>query len=162
MPFFLLNTYARNEQGLSYESLLNPVLFERYWIYRAPPAQYSRLLSRDAEYHHLMVILSSLSTYTWAAVSSTINIYAWIAFYSLFFRGVQSPLPGALTSLSSDPQKQGTRMGMIFSVMSFGCLIGALIAVALISGSERGCSSAQILAETCLEQKVCFSALQEN
>jgi MFS family permease len=88
--------------------------------------------------------------YTWAAVSSTTNLYVWTAFYSLFFGGIQSLLPGALSSLSSDPQKQGTQMGMVFSVLSFGCLIGTPVAGALISGSERGYFDAQIFAGTCL------------
>jgi predicted MFS family arabinose efflux permease len=151
VPFFFLSTYARNEQGLSYESSLNLVLFLNGigFIGRLLPSILAYYLGM-LNVFTLMVILSSLSMYTWAAVSSTTNLYVWTAFYSLFFGGIQSLLPGALSSLSSDPQKQGTQMGMVFSVLSFGCLIGTPVAGALISGSERGYFDAQIFAGTCL------------
>jgi len=79
-----------------------------------------------------MVFFSSLSIYTWIAVSSVTGLYVWTMFYSLFFGGIQSLSPAALTSLNSDLSKQGTRMGMVFGILSFGALIGTPVAGALI------------------------------
>ena len=98
----------------------------------------------------VMVFLSSLSIYTWIAVSSSPGLYVWTVFYSLFFGGIQSLSPAALTSLNSDLQKQGTRMGMSFGILSFGALIGTPVAGALISGSGGSYVGAQIFAATCL------------
>jgi predicted MFS family arabinose efflux permease len=151
VPFFFLTTYARDVQGLSYVSSLNLVLVLNGIgvIGRLLPgilAYYLGMLNVFT----FMVIFSSLSMYTWIAVSSTTGLYVWTAFYSLFFGGIQSLLPAALTSLNSDPQKQGTRLGMVFGVLSFGALIGTPVAGALISSSGGSYVDAQVFAGTCL------------
>jgi predicted MFS family arabinose efflux permease len=109
-----------------------------------------------------MVFLSSLSIYTWTAVSSAAGLYVWTVFYSLFFGGIQSLSPATLTSLNSDLSKQGTRMGMVFGVLSFGALIGTPVAGALISSSEGSYVGAQVFAGTCLAVgSVLFLAARE-
>lgn len=108
------------------------------------------------------VFLSSLSIYTWIAVSSISGLYVWTVFYSLFFGGIQSLSPAALASLTSDLRKQGTRMGMNFGVLSFGALIGTPVAGALISGSGGRYLGAQVFSASCIAGgAVCFLVARE-
>ncbi|EKG09051.1 hypothetical protein MPH_13961 [Macrophomina phaseolina MS6] len=163
VPFFFLATYARDIRGLSYPASLNLLLvlngvgilgrlFPSFLAYR-----FGMLNVFIA-----MVILSSLAIYTWIAVSSVGGLYAWTVFYSLFFGGIQSLSPAALTSLNSDLQKQGTRMGMVFGVLSFGTLIGTPVAGAMISSSGGSYVRAQIFAGTCLAAGgICFIVARE-
>jgi predicted MFS family arabinose efflux permease len=103
-----------------------------------------------------MVVLSSLSIYTWIAVSSVTGLYVWVVFYSLFFGGIQSLSPAALSSLTSDLRKQGTRMGINFGVLSFGALIGTPVAGALVSASGGSYVGAQAFGASCLAAGAVF------
>lgn len=86
--------------------------------------------------------------YCWAAVNSVSGLYAWAVFYGFAVGGVQSVFPAGLTSLTSDPQKQGTRMGMVFTIVSFASLTGSPIAGAIINSQGGKYIGAQIFAGT--------------
>jgi MFS family permease len=75
------------------------------------------------------------------AVDSVPGLYVWCVFYGLFAGGIQSLFPAGLSSLTSDPQKAGSRMGMGFTIVGFATLAGPPIAGAIISaqgGSYHG------------------------
>jgi MFS family permease len=77
----------------------------------------------------------------WMAVDSVPGLYVWCVFYGLFAGGIQSLFPAGLSSLTSDPQKAGSRMGMGFTIVGFATLAGPPIAGAIISaqgGSYHG------------------------
>ena len=80
----------------------------------------------------VIVAISGILTYTWAAVTSIGGTWAFAVVYGFFGAGIQSMFPPALANSQKDSSKIGVRMGMIFSVMSVGCLCGAPIAGALI------------------------------
>lgn len=151
VPFFYVASYARQIRGLSYEQSLDLLLVLNGVgiLGRLIP---SFLADRFGMLNvfTLMVFFSSMSIYTWIAVSSTTGLYVWTVFYSLFFGGIQALSPAALASLNSDLSKQGIRMGMNYSVLSFGALIGTPVAGALISGSNGSYTGAQIFAASCL------------
>lgn len=77
--------------------------------------------------------VSGILIYVWAAVDSLGGTWAFAVVYGFFGAGIQSMFPPALASAQSDTSKIGVRMGMIFSVMSIGCLCGSPIAGALIN-----------------------------
>ncbi|KAH9860357.1 hypothetical protein J1614_011688 [Plenodomus biglobosus] len=151
VPFFFVASYARQIRGLTYEQSLDLLLVLNGVgiLGRLIPSFLADRLGM-LNVFTIMVFLSSLSIYTWTAVSSTTGLYIWTVFYSLFFGGIQSLSPAALSSLNSDMQKQGTRMGMNYSVLSFGALIGTPVAGALISSSGGSYTGAQIFAASCL------------
>ena len=80
------------------------------------------------------VVLSSVALYCWAAIFTEAGLFVFAAFYGLFSSSVNALFPTALANLTEDKTKMGTRMGMIFSIISFATLTGTPIAGALISG----------------------------
>ncbi|KAH9890856.1 major facilitator superfamily domain-containing protein [Xylariomycetidae sp. FL2044] len=68
----------------------------------------------------------------WIAISTPSGLYAWAVFYGVFAGGIQSLFPAGLSSLTTDLRKQGTRMGMVFTIVSFAVLTGPPIAGTII------------------------------
>lgn len=62
--------------------------------------------------------------------------------------GIQSLGPAALGAVKFDVQKQGTLIGMVYSVTAFGVLIGPPVSGALVSGGSW--LGAQLFAATCM------------
>jgi hypothetical protein len=100
-------------------------------------------------------LMCSLLTYLWAIVAGTAELYTWTAIYGIFGAGIQSLFPATLSSLTTNPMMQGTRMGMAFTVVSFSVLTGPPIAGVLI-GINGGkyllaqCFSGSVLVVGCL------------
>ena len=78
------------------------------------------------------VVLSSIALYCWAAIFTEGGLFVFAAFYGLFSSSVNALFPTALANLTDNKSKMGTRMGMIFSTISFATLTGTPIAGALI------------------------------
>ncbi|KXJ89442.1 major facilitator superfamily domain-containing protein [Microdochium bolleyi] len=76
--------------------------------------------------------------FIWTAVDTPAKLYAWAAFYGVFGGAIQSLFPAGLSSLTTDPRKQGTRMGMVFTIVSFAVLTGNPIAGAIITATPGG------------------------
>jgi MFS family permease len=71
-------------------------------------------------------------------------LFVFAAIYGSGSAGLQSMFPAGLSSLTTDMRKQGTRMGMGFSIVSFACLTGPPLAGALITHSNGNYLPAQI------------------
>lgn len=69
----------------------------------------------------------------WIAVKDPKGLSAWACFYGIAGGAIQSLFPAVLSSLISDPQKRGTRMGMVFTIVSFSVLTGNPIGGAIIT-----------------------------
>jgi len=83
-------------------------------------------------------LLSGLMMFFWIDVDSPWKLYVWTIFYGITGGAIQSLFPAALSSLTTDPRKQGTRMGMVFTIVSFAVLTGNPIAGAIITGTPSG------------------------
>lgn len=92
----------------------------------------------------------SLLMYTWIAVSSPSGLYAWASVSGMNAGGIQAIFPAALAALTTDPNRQGTRMGMIFTIVSFAVLIGPPIQGAIISAQGGRYGGAQAFAGSTL------------
>ncbi len=57
---------------------------------------------------------------------------AFVIVYGICANAVQTLFPSTLSSLTSDLTKMGTRVGMVFTIVSAACLTGPPIAGALI------------------------------
>lgn len=114
--------------------------------------------------------------YSWNALHSESGLYCWAVLYGKSFndgagsvhatkrRGnilidiqlgifgatVQGLFPAALASLTTDLSKAGTRMGMVYSIISFANLTGPPIAGALIKAGEGHYTYAFAFGGTCL------------
>jgi MFS family permease len=71
-------------------------------------------------------------------------LFVFAAIYGSGSAGLQSMFPAGLSSLTTDMRKQGTRMGMGFSVASIACLTGPPIAGILIENNDGNYLAAQI------------------
>jgi MFS family permease len=77
-------------------------------------------------------------------VKSVGSMWCFVVLFGYFGAGVQSLFPAALGSLTKDPTRLGTRIGMMFSIVSFACLSGPPIAGALIQKDGGNYYGAQI------------------
>jgi hypothetical protein len=84
----------------------------------------------------------------WSGVETRGGLYGFAAVYGFFAAGIQSLFPVALSSLTTDLKKQGTRMGMGFTITSIATLTGAPLAGALIENDGGNYLDAQMWAGT--------------
>ncbi|KAF4832909.1 Aspyridones efflux protein apdF [Colletotrichum tropicale] len=155
--FFFVAAYARDIQGMSYTNSLNLVMM------MSGVGMVGRLLLTHLadRFGNLTVFVptagaGALLLFSWIAVSSPAGVYVWASFSGMATGGIQSLFPSALASLTSDPQKQGTRIGMVFTIVSFAGLIGPPIGGALISAVGGSYVGAQAFAGTSLSLGMAF------
>ncbi|KAK8045179.1 aspyridones efflux protein apdF [Apiospora rasikravindrae] len=88
-------------------------------------------------------LITGIALLSWMAVGTPAQLYAWSVFYGIAAGGIQSLFPAGLSSLTTDLRKRGTRMGMVFTIVSFAVLTGNPIAGAIIAASGGGYWGAQ-------------------
>jgi predicted MFS family arabinose efflux permease len=92
------------------------------------------------------VALTSALSFCWIAVNSRGGLYAWAVIYGIVGAAIQSLFPATLSSLTTDLRMAGTRMGMVFTIVSFAVLTGPPIAGQLIQKKGGSFLYAQIFA----------------
>lgn len=102
------------------------------------------------------IIISSILCFCWIAVDSPGGLYAWAVVYGLVGAAIQSLFPATLSSLTTNLKMMGTRMGMVFSIVSFAVLTGPPIAGQLIQRKGGEYTYAQIFAGVDLLIGCCF------
>ncbi|KAF9877970.1 hypothetical protein CkaCkLH20_04546 [Colletotrichum karsti] len=146
--FFFLTSYARDIQGMTYTESLDLLLVLNGigFVGRLLPSLIARYLGTLNTFI-LLLFGSQLTMFTWMAVDSTAGIYGWTTFYSLVIGGVQSLLlPAAIASLETDMRRLGSRMGIVFSAIGVGALVGSPIGGAPISKMNGSYVGAQAFA----------------
>jgi len=93
-----------------------------------------------------VVFMTSILAFAWTGVVSRSGLYAWAVFYGMSGAAIQSLFPATLSSLTTDLRMAGTRMGMVFTIVSFAVLTGPPIAGQLIQRKGGGYEYAQIFA----------------
>ncbi|KAI2627549.1 MFS general substrate transporter [Hypoxylon sp. NC1633] len=86
----------------------------------------------------------------WMAVRTPAQLYGWTCAYGVVAGALQSLFPAGLSSLTTDLRKQGTRMGMVFTIVSFSVLTGNPIAGAIIGSMGGRYEGAQAFTGSCL------------
>jgi peptide chain release factor 1 len=97
-----------------------------------------------------VIFISAVLTFAWAGVSSLTGNYVWVAIFGMFGAGVQSLFPSTCASLTKDLSKNGTRIGMLFSIVSIAALTGPPLAGKLIQVAGGSFLGAQIWAGVCM------------
>ncbi|KAI1385225.1 MFS general substrate transporter [Hypoxylon trugodes] len=87
---------------------------------------------------------------SWMAVKTPAGVYGWTSIFGIFAGALQSLFPAGLSSLTTDLRKQGTRMGMVFTIVSFAVLTGNPIAGAIIGSMGGRYEGAQGFTGACL------------
>ncbi|KAI0198611.1 MFS general substrate transporter [Astrocystis sublimbata] len=137
--FYYLGAYSRSaflHPSLSYVDSLNLVLILNGIgiVGRLLP---NHLADRYGPLNLLApaALLCGITLFAWMVVDTPSKLYAWASFYGIAAGCIQSLFPAGLSSLTTDPQKQGTRIGMVFTIVSFATLTGNPISGAIIAAN---------------------------
>ncbi|TQS31592.1 hypothetical protein Golomagni_08124, partial [Golovinomyces magnicellulatus] len=148
--FFFLGTYARDvlhmEKPINLVMILNGVGI----IGRVLP---TIIADRWTGMLNLVIPLGLVATiisFCWSAVSSVSGLYAFAVVYGLIAAALQSLLPATATTMTNDPTKTGTRVGMILGFVSLANLTGPAICGAIIEKQGGSYLGAQMFAATCI------------
>jgi peptide chain release factor 1 len=96
------------------------------------------------------IFIASVLTFAWAGVSSLAGNYVWVAFFGFFGAGIQSLFPSTCASLTKDLSKNGTRIGMLFTIVSVATLTGPPVAGKLIQVAGGSYIAAQVWGGVCM------------
>ncbi|KAL8405012.1 hypothetical protein RB594_009771 [Gaeumannomyces avenae] len=135
IAFFYVAAYSRDVIGLSYTDSLNLLLvINGVGFFGRIVPNYLADRVGVLNIFVLLAVLTGAGALAWAAVRDVAGLYAWVACYGTVAGGIQSIFPAGLANLaSSDPRRTGVRIGMVFTIVSFGALMGSPVAGALVS-----------------------------
>lgn len=155
--YFYLGSFARSIIHLPYTESINLliVLNSMGVVGRIGPG----LIADWIGPHNALipiVAINSLCLFCWIAVSSKGGLYAWACIYGIVGAAIQSLFPTALSNLTTDLRMAGTRMGMVFTILSFAALTGTPIAGQLIEKKGGGYEYGQIFAGTVMAVGCCL------
>ncbi|KAI9893533.1 MAG: hypothetical protein M1814_006329 [Vezdaea aestivalis] len=91
----------------------------------------------------------SLLLFSWPAVRSLSGLFGWAVVYGFFAGAVQSLFPAACSALTQDLSKMGTRVGMVFSIVSLACLTGPPVVGTLVQVGGGRYLTAQMFGGAC-------------
>ncbi|OJJ99626.1 hypothetical protein ASPACDRAFT_52314 [Aspergillus aculeatus ATCC 16872] len=97
-----------------------------------------------------IIFFAALCLYMWMLVLSFAHEIVWVVFFGFFGAGIQGLIPSTLASLTKDLTKSGTRIGMVFTIISIPCLTGPPLAGKLIQVCNGSYLGAQVWGGSCL------------
>ncbi|RAL13358.1 MFS general substrate transporter [Aspergillus homomorphus CBS 101889] len=97
-----------------------------------------------------IIFFAAICLYMWLLVLSLAHEIVWVIFFGFFGAGIQGLFPSTLASLTKDLAKSGTRIGMVFTIISIPCLTGPPLAGKLIQICNGSYLGAQIWGGSCL------------
>ncbi|KAJ4188562.1 hypothetical protein NW767_011849 [Fusarium falciforme] len=74
------------------------------------------------------ILSAGICIYMWSQVHTLPGGFVWVSVFGYFGAGIQSLFPSTCASLTKDLSKAGTRIGMIFTIISFAALTGSPLA----------------------------------
>lgn len=144
--FFFLGTFARDQIGMAEPIYLIMILNGVGVVGRIVP---NIIADRWTGPFNILIPLSfsaSILVYCWAAVVSLGGLYAFAVIYGLIAASLQAIFPAVSTTMTPDPNRTGTRVGMIMGFVSFANLTGPAICGALIYNQHGDYLGAQMFA----------------
>ncbi|KAM5362717.1 hypothetical protein ACJZ2D_012379 [Fusarium nematophilum] len=155
--FYYLAAFARDILGVSFARSLDLllVLNGTGTVGRILPNYVADRFGTISVYIPLALVTGTMM-YCWAAVNSVTGLFVWAAIYGIWTGGVQAMFPAGLSSLTSDPSRQGTRLGMAFTIVSFATLTGQPITGAIIQAQGGSYTGAQAFAGSSMVLGSCF------
>lgn len=97
-----------------------------------------------------IIFCAAICMFGWIGVRSIASDYVWLCIYGVFGAAIQGMFPSTLAGLTKDLSKAGTRIGMIFTVVSVAALTGPPLAGKLIEVCGGKYLGVQIWAGACL------------
>ncbi|OAA51964.1 Major facilitator superfamily domain, general substrate transporter [Metarhizium rileyi] len=143
---FYINSFARNIMGFSSLESVNLLLLSN--AVGIPVRPIVGLLANDYLGPINVFIMATASVgimlFAWTGITTRTSMYIFSAFFGVAVSSNQGTFVPSLASLTKDPQKMGTRFGMVETLCSFATLAGPPTAGALIDRSGGQYVSAQI------------------
>jgi MFS family permease len=149
--FFSIGSYGRNILGVSYQQSINLLLVQicMGFVFRILPTYYA---DKIGSLNTLIpfTFICSIMMFGWIGVHSVGSLYAFAVIYGSASAVLQALWPAAITSLNRTPdlKKNGVRMGMAFTIVSFSSFTGPPLAGALIQYNGGSYTYANIWAGT--------------
>ncbi|KAK1754711.1 major facilitator superfamily domain-containing protein [Echria macrotheca] len=134
---FFINAYARNVAGFSTTDSVQLILIlNGLSVPSRPVAGFiaDRCIGPINTYA-LMTLLLGIVSLAWIAVTSRSGMYVFAVFFGFTNGAAQGVFVGSLASLTKDPQKMGTRFGMVCTIVAFATLAGPPTSGAIIDQS---------------------------
>lgn len=97
-----------------------------------------------------VIFAAAACVFAWAGVRSIAGDYVWVCFYGFFGAAIQGMFPSTLAGLTTDLSKNGTRIGMIFTIVSVAALTGPPLAGRLTEAGGGSYLAAQMWGGACL------------
>ncbi|KAL1798510.1 hypothetical protein ACET3X_002547 [Alternaria dauci] len=146
--YFYIGTFGRTVLEFSQtQSLLSIVVVNGVGLFgRVIPA-----LLADRYFGILNTLIpaagvSGILLFGWIGVSSIEGQFAWAVIYGIAANATQSLFPAAVSDLSTDPTRVGTKVGMVFGFVSIACLTGPPIGGQLVALNNGSFLYAQLFA----------------
>lgn len=77
--------------------------------------------------------ISGILLLAWIGITSTEGLFGWAIIYGITTNATQGLFPAAVSDLSTDPTRVGTRVGMILGVVSISSFTGPPIGGRLVA-----------------------------
>ncbi|KAL1889032.1 hypothetical protein Cpir12675_005950 [Ceratocystis pirilliformis] len=106
----------------------------------------------------MMTLYLALMSYVWLGVKTRIAMYIFSVFFGIAMGASQGMFIGALASLTSNPQKMGTRVGMVYVFLGVAGLTGTPLSGAIIDSMGGRYWGAQLWASSCFLCSAIFVA----
>lgn len=149
--FYYLASFARDVIGLPYTSSLNLLLpLSGAGIPGRLVGNYLADRLGAINVFIPFALAGGLCQLAWVGVTTETGLWVWTCVYGLPAGGLQSLFPAGLGSLTTDLRKAGTRMGMVFTIVSFAALTGPPVAGAIVSRCGGSYVGAQGFAGGCM------------
>ncbi|KAF4869481.1 MFS transporter asaE [Colletotrichum siamense] len=132
--FYYIGPFSRDKLSFSYDTSIDILMIMNGVgaIGRVIPGFLADLFLGPLNVVTPAAAVCTILLFSWMAIKSAAGLYAWAVIYGIFGATVQGLFPAALSSLTTDLRKAGTRMGMVYSIVSFANLTGPPLAGALI------------------------------
>ncbi|KAF1359331.1 MFS general substrate transporter [Lizonia empirigonia] len=149
--FFYIGSFSRNILGVSYQQSINLLLVQicMGFVFRLLPTYYA---DKIGSLNTLIpfAFICGIMMYGWIGVHTISSLYAFAVIYGSSSAVIQALWPSVIGSLSraSDLKKNGVRMGMAFTIVSFSSFTGPPLAGALIQYHGGSYTYANIWAGT--------------
>jgi predicted MFS family arabinose efflux permease len=148
--FYYISSFAVDILGLPYGTSINILLVLNGIgvLGRLVPSYFADKYTGPYNILIPFCFISAFILYFWPLVKSEGGLYAWAICYGFFVAGFQGIFPAAMTTLTKDMNKVGTRNGQGLAIVGLASFIGPPIAGALIQSHGGEYLSAQMFAGT--------------
>ncbi|KAF2215858.1 hypothetical protein CERZMDRAFT_35253 [Cercospora zeae-maydis SCOH1-5] len=135
---YYISSYAIDVAGISFTAALNlTIIINGVGLpARIVPSFFADRFGQLNMQVPILLILTVVA-FSWIAVHDNTGLYIFTVFYGIVSASFQGLVPSTVASITLEMNKFGTRLGMVFGILSFAALTGPSIGGAL-QGAMNG------------------------